>query len=84
MKPTTLLPHAPRSREGKWAMADIPKLCKVADFPTLCDELKLFSRRPDVSTVRRWIARGSLPTMQVGGSTVVRVHKYLSDLGLLY
>lgn len=76
--------HAPRSRDGKIALADVPRVCSVTDFPRLCERLQLFNRTPHRSTVLRWIYRGIVPTTRQNGQTYILVHAYLKQLGLAY
>ena len=76
--------HAPRTRDGKIALADTPRVCSVTDFPRLCERLQLFNRIPHRSTVSRWIARGAVPITQQNGQTFILVHAYLLQLGLAY
>lgn len=76
--------HAPRSRDGKIALADAPRVCSVTDFPRLCERLQLFNRTPHRSTVSRWISRGTVPTTRQNGQTYILVHAYLKQLGIAY
>lgn len=76
--------HAPRSRDGKIALADAPRVCTVTDFPRLCERLQLFHRTPHRTTVLRWIYRGTVPTTRQNGQTYILVHAYLKQLGLAY
>ena len=78
------LNHQPRMRDGKFACIDLPKICRISEFPELCERLQLFTRKPDTKTVYRWIERGALPTVDIAGQTCIAVHKYLHSLDLIY
>lgn len=76
--------HAPRIAEGKIALADVPLLCTVAEFPDVCQRLRLFAKVPHRSTVARWVANGKLATLEHAGVVYVRVHNFLKAAGLAF
>lgn len=81
---THTTPTRPRSRDGKIALADCPRVCTATEFPALCERLRLYNRPPHRSTVHRWIQRGSLPTTRHNGVTYILVHQHLKQLNIAF
>lgn len=76
--------HRPRTRDGKLALVDCPKVCRVSEFPAICASLGLFNRPPHRATVHRWVEQGKLPTTEQSGQVFILVHQYLQKMGLAY